>query len=91
MTGTMKKKTKMMKRWQNDDGWTTSIYKVSQRFVIKSSKFRWKRNAERKEQRNQKIKHPWKQIYGYLSRPLFGGSPWEMEFAKKEEYTSLVT
>ena len=81
----MKKKTKMMKRWQNDDGWTTSIYKVSQRFVIKSSKFRWKRNAERKEQINQKIKHPWKQIYGYLPRPLFGGSPWEMEFAKKEE------
>ena len=82
----MKKKTKMMKRWQNDDGGTTSIYKISQRFVIKSSKFRWKRNAERKEQINQNIKHPLKQICGYLSRLLFGGSPWEMEFAKKEEY-----
>jgi len=42
MTGTLKKKTKTMKRWQNDDGGTNSIYWVSQRFVIKSSKFRWK-------------------------------------------------
>lgn len=33
----------------------------------------------------QKVKHPKRQVYGYLSRPVFGGSPWEMEFAKKEE------
>ncbi|WP_136469007.1 VapE domain-containing protein [Flagellimonas onchidii] len=30
----------------------------------------------------QKVKHPKRQVYGYLAKPRFKDSPWEMEFSK---------
>ncbi|MDY7396301.1 VapE family protein [Aureibaculum sp. 2210JD6-5] len=30
----------------------------------------------------QKVKHPKRQVYGYLAKPLYKDSPWEMEFSK---------
>lgn len=33
----------------------------------------------------QKVKHPKRQVYGYLAKPLFTDSPWEMEFSKNIE------
>ncbi len=33
----------------------------------------------------QKVKHPKRQVYGYLARQLFVDSPWQMEFSKKQE------
>ncbi|WP_298506912.1 VapE domain-containing protein [uncultured Maribacter sp.] len=33
----------------------------------------------------QKVKHPKRQVYGYLAKPRFKDSPWEMEFSKKQE------
>ena len=31
----------------------------------------------------QKVKHPKRQVYGYLARPLFTDTPWEIELPKK--------
>ena len=33
----------------------------------------------------QRVKHPKRQVYGYLARPVFVDSPWQMEFLKKQE------
>ncbi|MCK5443304.1 MAG: virulence-associated E family protein [Maribacter sp.] len=33
----------------------------------------------------QRVKHPKRQVYGYLARPLFDKSPWEMELGNKVE------
>lgn len=33
----------------------------------------------------QKVKHPKRQLYGYLAKPLFTDTPWEMELPKKWE------
>ncbi|WP_373519851.1 VapE domain-containing protein [Pricia sp.] len=33
----------------------------------------------------QKVKHPKRQLYGYLAKPLFTDTPWEMELPKKRE------
>ncbi len=32
----------------------------------------------------QKVKHPKRQVYGYLARPLFVDSPWELESKKND-------
>lgn len=34
--------------------------------------------------RFQRVKHPKRQVYGYLAKPIYGVSPWEMEFRNKE-------
>jgi predicted P-loop ATPase len=31
----------------------------------------------------QRVKHPKRQVYGYLARPNFTDSPWELELSKK--------
>lgn len=33
----------------------------------------------------QKVKHPKRQVYGYLAKSLFKDSPWEMELSKKNK------
>lgn len=33
----------------------------------------------------QRIKHPKRQVYGYLAKPLFVGTPWEVELSKNKE------
>jgi len=33
----------------------------------------------------QKVKHPKRQLYGYLAKPLFTDTPWEIELPKKRE------
>lgn len=33
----------------------------------------------------QKVKHPKRQVYGYLAKSLFKDTPWEMELSKKKE------
>ncbi|WP_047420277.1 VapE domain-containing protein [Cellulophaga sp. Hel_I_12] len=33
----------------------------------------------------QKVKHPTRQVYGYLAKSLFAASPWEIELSKKVE------
>ena len=33
----------------------------------------------------QKVKHPKRQVYGYLAKSLFEDTPWEMELTKKKE------
>ena len=34
--------------------------------------------------RFQRVKHPKRQVYGYLAKPIYAVSPWEMEFKAKE-------
>ncbi len=33
----------------------------------------------------QKVKHPKRQVYGYLAKSIFAESPWEIEFSKNTE------
>jgi len=33
----------------------------------------------------QKVKHPTRQVYGYLAKSLFAASPWEIELSRKVE------